>query len=125
MRLIYSDLNPFNPTQKPDLRDVEAIYASLFNILNTRKGERLFLPEFGVDLQDQLFELMDDITAVGVLREVIEGIEKFEPRVIIDSSRTTVTPKPDEGVFELVLAFELQGIESDGQTFEFRGALAA
>lgn len=123
MAFIYSDLNQFNPTKKPVLEDIEAVYQSLFNILNTRKGERLFLPEFGIDLDEQLFTLIDDVSSVELQRLIIDGIETFEPRVIIDTGQTLVTPDQDNNRFEIDLVFQIQGITD--QTFSFQGAFTA
>lgn len=117
---IYSDLNSLNPAVKPLLTDVQAIYQSLYNLFNTRPGERIFLPEFGFALEDELFEVIDDITTVAVFRIVNEAISRWEGRVIIDTSRTVVTPVPDENKYELELYFSILGIE--GQTFTFVGS---
>lgn len=123
MAFIYKDVNPLNPTTKPTLQDVEAIHLSIFNILNTRTGEDLFRPEFGIDLEDTLFELLDDLTALDVFRRLVTAIETFEPRVVIDTTSTTVTANEVESKFDVTLVFSLVG--EDEQTFEIKGALAA
>jgi phage baseplate assembly protein W len=111
MATLFSDLNQFTASTKPLLIDVESIYQSIINILSTRKGERPFLPRFGVDLDDTLFDLMDEASSLEVLSEVTEAIEDSEPRVIIDTSRTDVIPDPDNNSFELILGFKLKGFE--------------
>ncbi len=123
MAFVYSDVNSFAPTVKPLVEDVQSVYQSLFNILNTRKGEKPFFPNFGIDLDEELFEVIDDVSAVEVLRQVIDGIETNDPRVIIDISNTKVEPYPDDNKYELYLVFSLQGIEE--QTFTFQGSLVA
>lgn len=125
MAFIYSDLNPFFPTRKPLLEDVAAIHASLFNLFNTRKGEVLFRPDYGIDLEEQLFELMDDLTALEIFRQVVEAVSTFEQRVTIDVGSSTLVANENEGRFDLVLVFNLQGEEVDGQSFEFRGSFVS
>lgn len=117
---IYSDLNSINPTLQPLLVDVADIYQSLFNLFNTSPGERLFLPEFGFLLESSLFEIIDDTTAVDVFRVVNDAINTWENRIIIDNSRTMVTPVPDENKYELDLYFSVRGLE--GQTFSYKGS---
>lgn len=116
---IYSDLNGFSPTIKPVLTDIESIYQSLFNILNTQKGERIFEPEFGIALEDYVFELADDITALAILQEIVTAVNKFEGRVKVNLRQTTLVPFPDESKFVLTLYFDIIGM--DGQQFQFRG----
>lgn len=93
------------------------MYQSLFNIFSTRPGERLFLPEFGFDLEDELFELIDDITTFDIYRMVVDVVARWESRVLIDNSVTRITPNYDQNSYDLVLAFAIQGLE--GQTFTF------
>jgi phage baseplate assembly protein W len=117
---VYSDLNSINPTDFPLLTEEEAVYQSLFNIFNTTPGEALFVPEFGLDLEEELFELLDDISALQIFRKISASIERWETRVIIDSVNTIITPIPDENIFDLFLVFSIQG--TDGQRFEFKGS---
>lgn len=121
MNIIYSDLNGFTPTQKPLLVNIESVYQSLFNIINTRPGERLFLPEFGIDLEDSVFEIIDDISAVDIFRIIVDAISRWEPRVTIDTSRTEVIPDEVNNAYEINLFFEITGIED--QIFEFRDSV--
>jgi phage baseplate assembly protein W len=118
---IYSDVNSISPTTQQLLVDVEDVYQSLFNLFNTRPGERLFEPEFGLQLEEELFEIIDDITSVDVFRIVNEAISQWETRVIVDSSRTVVTPMPEDNKYDIVLYFSIQGIS--GQTFTYQGSI--
>ena len=108
---IYSDVNSINPKDKPLLTDVEAIYQSLFNILDTTKGEVLFFPEDGIDLEDELFELMDDTAELRILGQIIDAIEANEPRVAIDFQGTKVTANESENEFSLFLKFDIPGFD--------------
>jgi len=119
---VYSDLNR-EPCygEAPLVTDIEAIYQSIDNILSTKKGERLFLPEFYADLENLLFEPVDDITSMRILDAVLDAIERWEPRVQLLYPHCEVNPLPDDNAYEVVLVFRVVGLE--GQTFEYRGLL--
>lgn len=121
MANIYSDLNSYTPTKKPILKDVESIYQSIYNILGTRKGEILFRPEFGLNLSDFLFDLMDESSSLELLRDLTETIESADPRVTIDPIGTTITPDYENHKFSIELMFDIEGY--DDQTFELTGEI--
>lgn len=109
---IYQDLDlTFGVTATKDVAkrlDVNAVKQSLKNLLFIRKGEKLFRPEIGSDLQRILFEPMDFLT-VDLLRDVIiETIEKFEPRVRLEDIE--VSPNYDSNSYDLTLYFYVIGI---------------
>ena len=60
-------------------RDI--IYSSLYNILNTRKGERVNLPEFGTRLHTLLFEPLDGVTRKLAENLITEDIQRWERRI--------------------------------------------
>jgi phage baseplate assembly protein W len=77
-------------TKKSD----EAIKSDLIHLLLTNKGERLYLPEFGTNLRQYLFEPNLDEVRANIKEEVEEAIKKFIPNLVV--SELTVT-KPEEG----------------------------
>lgn len=120
--VIYSDLNSYSPSKKFLLKNVESVYSSLENIFSTNKGERLFRPEFGESLDDFLFELMDDITALRLEDFIIEAVGKWEPRVTLDHKLSSVTAIPEENRYDVLLVFQIQGI--DNESFRFVGEVS-
>jgi predicted component of type VI protein secretion system len=72
-------------------------------------------------LEEALFELIDDITAIEVYRIVTSLIERNEPRVTIDNATTTVTPDPDNHQYILKLVFQIKGFGT--QKFELNGKI--
>lgn len=114
---IYSDVNEFSPQTAPLLYDINSVYQALFNLFSTRPLERLFLPQYGFDIDSELFDLINDITSLEIYRLVVDAVTRWEARVLIDNSRTTITPDPDNNAYNLVLAFAIQGVT--GQTFQF------
>lgn len=117
---IYSDVNQVTPQKKALLTNIESIYQSINNILATNKGERVFNPEFGSNLENLLFEPIDNITALKVFTFLTNAIERFEPRVTINYGRTTVTPDVSNQSYELLLVFN---VKSTGEEQEFIGEL--
>jgi len=120
--IIYSDLNSYSPSKKFLLKNVESVYSSLENIFSTNKEERLFRPEFGESLDEFLFELMDDITAMRLEDFIIEAVGKWEPRVTLDHKLSSVTAIPEENRYDVLLVFEIQGI--DNESFRFAGEVS-
>lgn len=118
---IYSDLNEDKVTGVL-LEDIAAIYQSITNILNTIPGERLFNPEFGLDLASWIFDLMDETNAFSILSEITGAINRWEPRVTVDFGRSTVTPNYDENRYDINILFSVKGITN--QSFEYSGLLA-
>jgi len=117
MTVLISDINQYSPTIKPMLKNIEVIFQSLHNILVTKKGECSFNLDYGIDFEDSLFELIDEINAVEIFRVVTEEIEIQEPRIEIDASETDIFPDPDNNKYELKLVFRLKG-EEEKQLFE-------
>lgn len=112
---IFQDLNQYLPTNKPLLKDEEDIIQSLNNLLATQQLERLFNNEFGINFEDFLFELIDDITSVEVLRVVTQRVEIFEPRVTLNFATTTVEPDPDNNRYVIDLRYFIVGRETEGE----------
>ena len=87
---IYSDINLSlvrHPTSFDMAKrfDLSAIKSSVIHILSTNKGEKLFNPSFGASLHELLFELITPVTKLVIKKRVIEEIEKWEPRVIVNN----------------------------------------
>lgn len=118
---IYTDINQATPEERENLTDVQAVFQALENIFLTRKTERFYNPEFGIDLEDFLFDLNDDLTQLDLFRRVTEAVQKFETRVIIDFASTTVTPDPDNLRFNIDLIFQIRGFE--GQQFIYQDSI--
>jgi phage baseplate assembly protein W len=98
------------------IKDLDAIKASLRNILLTRLGERPFEPAFGSKVYDSLFEQIDFITLDAIASSVIDAINLWEPRVQLIS--VDPIPSPDSNEVEVVIVFNVIGSASLGpQTF--------
>jgi phage baseplate assembly protein W len=65
--------------------DVRAIETSIRNIFNTKPGEKILNPAFGLDLSQYLFEPISEETAREIGNTVLEQLPLYEPRVILNS----------------------------------------
>lgn len=117
---LYSDINQYDPTVKETLTDVESVYQSINNILSTHIGERVF-NQIGSELEELIHEIMDDTTAFEIYSYVIQAIERWEPRVRLKYSQCSVTPNYDEQRYDVVLVFNILGLED--QEFKHEGTL--
>lgn len=73
--------------------DQRAIKADLMHLLLTRKGQRLYNPDFGTDLLRFIFEPADGLTFDEIKDEVTASVKKYLPQLSITS--LTVTPSEE------------------------------
>lgn len=76
--------------------DERLIYGNIIQILTTRRGERVMLPEFGSRIYEFIHEPLDHVTCALIRRELIDAIARWEPRIILDKKNTNITPYPQE-----------------------------
>ena len=117
---IYSDVNEQKITGTL-VEDISSIYQSINNILNTIPGERLFNPEFGLDLSSWVFDLMNEANAFSILSEIAGAINRWEPRVFVEFGQSVVTPNYDQNRYDINVVFSVVGITD--QTFEYSALL--
>jgi phage baseplate assembly protein W len=108
---IYKDINQFSPSVRPFATEAQAVYQSVFNLLRIRRGESVFRPERGIDLEAKLFDLDDDATEFEVLDLIVATVQDNEPRVKVDVAQSFVRFIDAEHRLELALVFEIQGLE--------------
>jgi phage baseplate assembly protein W len=78
--------------------DSSAIKSDLMHLLLTRKGERLYLPDFGTDLLKYIFEFNDGETRNDISRELNETVKKYIPNLIINSVDVTESKDSEHAV---------------------------
>lgn len=98
--------------------DIESVRQSIDNILRTRKGERLFLPQFGSSLEDLIFEPMDELSLMRVSRRIKDEIEFWDNRVIVDF--VGFEKDEDTGTLYLLVRF---GVKGFGGVYTYRKVL--
>jgi phage baseplate assembly protein W len=117
---IYSDINIISPTTEPLLYDFQAVYQALITLFNTRPGEVLFNPEYGLDLSENLFDIITDLSAGVVYHQIYNAVTRFEPRVQIDNANSHVIPYPNDNMYKVDLQFSIVGLDN-GQNFQLIG----
>lgn len=81
-----SPVGPAAPRQQfAVLRNLSSIRDNIRNILYFRKGDYYDDPDFGVGLQDYLFDQNDELFRLAMGQEIRRQIRKYEPRARITS----------------------------------------
>lgn len=122
-RDVFLDLDVEGATQKThfakdtktDLKtsvDEGAIVNSIRNIFSTSPGERVLEPDFGLNLKQWLFQPLDDFTAREIGETILQGIERYEPRVSVNNINVNTSPEKHEYLIQLVLTVPSLNINS-------------
>jgi len=94
----YININyPFKDSVKGfflDLTEVgnKAIKADLLHLLLTRKGQRLYNPDFGTRLLEFIYEPYDGMTFSDVRNEIETTVKRYLPQLRLND--LTVDPSP-------------------------------
>jgi len=99
------------------LKNENAIARSIRNIVFTVPGEKFFQENFGSRISQSLFENIDEISALEIKDEITESITRFEPRVKLVSVETL--PNFDSNAFDVIIVYEVVGIDTPPQQLEF------
>lgn len=94
---------------------IELIRNNLRQLLQTEKGERVMLPNFGVSLKKYLFEPMDETTFILLKQEVLEAIQNYFPLAQV----IKISVLGDDANDHLIkISLTLQLLDSSLDTFE-------
>jgi len=99
------------------IKNQTAIARSLRNLVLTAPGERFFNNNLGSRVNQLLFENMDDLTAASIKSEIENTIKNYEPRVKL--LKTRVSPNPDSYEFDVIITYEIVGIDAQAQQLSF------
>ena len=99
------------------LKNTNAIARSLKNIVFTQPGEKFFNPDFGSRISESLFENVDDVSALAIEDEIRSSIINFEPRVNL--LNVSVNPNEDDNEMNVIIQYEVTGIDVPPQELEF------
>jgi len=86
----------------PSLYDLSLARQDLLNHFNTRKGERLMMPQFGSIVWDMLFEPLDDRT-IALLDADVRSIIKNDPRWNLES--VSISEGPNSLDIEVIVNY--------------------
>jgi phage baseplate assembly protein W len=91
--------------------DSDAIRNSLYNIFTTKPGQKLLTPSFGSNLEQYLFESVNEINAKIIGNNILKVISTFEPR--IDVLKIQVTPVADQLTYYVTFSYKLLNTNQD------------
>lgn len=112
METLYGNQINSKPV-KSDLNvsyDMRAVRNSISNILTTKKSQKILSPEFGLRLEDFLFEPVTDSTAAAIQEEITNAIQTYEPRVTIQFLQ--VVPFPEDNKYEINLGVRVPTLKT-------------
>lgn len=73
------DVGPFQLSYSTE----DQAISNMVNLLFTRKGERVYHPEFGTILRDFLFEMNDEINRLILEDDLRESIDRWLPYIFV------------------------------------------
>lgn len=66
------------------VKGLTSIHYSLLGIITTRKGSRPFMPDFGCDVGNMLFDNWSPALETKIKKAIQTSVAAFEPRVILN-----------------------------------------
>jgi phage baseplate assembly protein W len=99
---LYSDIDLGEIYKKTD---AAAVKQAVKNLLLTNKYEKPFQPSFGGDLNNLLFELVDNDTVYELDAAIREAVSRYEPRAFIRSVKTNL--QPDANNIDVTITFQI------------------
>ena len=94
-------------SKKIDLSDnVQSINECLGILLRTRPGELLGDPEWGCNLISRVFQYNGVIIGELIKEDIIDAIEKYEPRIKITNNDITLVE--DTNLLQIYIQYEIK-----------------
>lgn len=81
-----------------EITDENSLIQNLYACLLTRKGERLFNPDFGTTIEERVFSLRDGGNPDTILKECIAAIQNYEPRIHLVYERCNIQDMGPHGI---------------------------
>lgn len=85
--------------------DIDAIKNSLRNIFTTKKGQKILNPDFGLSLEQYLFQPITNANAKALGTDIATGIARYENRISV--SNVFVTPQTDQQQYYIQVFYTL------------------
>lgn len=87
---------------------LEVILQSIYVILNTPKGSRVWQPEFGCGVMEYIWDLADDKTISKMRSEIESALVRWEPRISLNSVTVELNPYK-QGTIDVNIDFNFAG----------------
>ena len=81
-----------------EITDENSMIQNLYSCILTRKGERLFNPDFGTTIEDRIFSLRSGGSPSEILKECISALETYEPRIRLVYEQCSITDVGQHGI---------------------------
>jgi|TARA_R110000868_G_scaffold273779_1_gene532998 phage baseplate assembly protein W len=109
----YTDLNLIfspHPYSKDVLtrKNIDAVKASVQNLILTKNYERPFHPEIGSQVNNLMFENMMPSTIAALEKSITDTIDKFEPRAKI--LKINIVDNSDTNAIDIEVMFALNNV---------------
>ena len=108
---VYSDFDGEMSRQSDGdvkrVTDYDAVKGAIRNILQTSKGSRRMMPDFGASLEKFLFEPMDSNTSQRIGAAILEELTFWEPRIIVEN--VNIEADYDNLQYIITLSFTIEG----------------
>jgi len=91
--------------------DEEDIQASLHILFRTAPGERFLQPEYGLDMNELMFEPMSTTLRTFMIDRIHTTILIHEPRIRVVDLRID-SPDPHDGALRILLEYEVRATNS-------------
>ena len=101
----------------PVLKNERAIVRSVRNLVETIPTERFFNSELGTQIRASLFENFTPTLTMVIEDQINETIMRYEPRVT--NLRVELDPYPDMNAFNIIIFFDIIGLQVPTQSFTF------
>lgn len=90
------------------VKNDNAIKQAVRNLIMTTPGEKPFQPLVGSNISQLLFEPLDDFTEDAIRQEIINTINRFEPRVRLET--VEVIGNFSRNTFDVTVEYRIVGI---------------
>lgn len=98
--VIHPDFHDIIP-----LTDIDAVKASVKNLILTNFDERPFQPRIGSNLRSLLFEPADRFTIIAIKDAIRNVLKKYEPRV--DQVTIQIADNSERNQYDITLGFRV------------------
>lgn len=86
--------------------EAQKVRESIWVILRTGLGERVYRPNFGSRLSELTFAPLNNTTLLLIRIHVQEALEAWEPRIILEEVQTD--PDPVRGRVDIIIQYRLK-----------------
>lgn len=95
----FNNIAVFNQTYSTSTQ----VKSNIINYVLTRKGERVLNPDFGLGLEEYIFENIDNNTLTTIQNVITDGLTNNFPNIILQS--VTVTPDYDNNAINIKIRY--------------------